>query len=168
MITRFDHIVIGVQNIEKSLEAYSDLGFEVVEGGHHPSIGTRNAIVRFGLDYLELLAVENVRQARNSGSFGSELVDFLSKSSGFVGFVLASSKIEDEATNLENAGLEYNGPFAMDRLRPDGKLLAWQLVVPGSSPWRPLPPWPGDQHGSWCLRRTGRRSPHRESTPASR
>ena len=140
MISRFDHAVIAVPNIDSAIEVYSALGFEVAAGGRHPSLGTRNAIVRFGLDYLELLTVEDADQARARGSFGAELADFLDKATGLVGFVLASAKLEDEAAGLANIGLAHEGPFAMDRERPDGRILAWRLVVPGLSPWRK--PWP--------------------------
>lgn len=140
MISRFDHAVIAVAEIESAMEAYAALGFEVMAGGRHPSLGTRNAIVRFGLDYLELLAVEDPVQARARGSFGAELATFLDKAEGLVGFVLASSKLEDEAQGLADIGLVHEGPFAMDRERPDGRILAWRLVVPGLSPWRK--PWP--------------------------
>ena len=140
MITRFDHVVIGVRNIEDAMESFSDLGFDVVEGGRHPLLGTRNAIVRFGLDYLELLGVENQLQAQKSGTFGAELVDFLVKGSGLVGFVLASNHLEHEAERMQKKEIEYSGPFAMDRERPDGTSIGWRLVVPGLSPWRK--PWP--------------------------
>ena len=140
MISRFDHAVIAVPDIESAIATYSALGFEVAAGGRHPSLGTRNAIVRFGLDYLELLAVEDADQARARGSFGAELADFLDQATGLVGFVLASTKLEDEAAGLANIGLAHKGPFAMDRERPDGRVLAWRLVVPGLSPWRK--PWP--------------------------
>ena len=140
MISRFDHAVIAVPNIDSAIEVYSALGFEVAAGGRHPSLGTRNAIVRFGLDYLELLTGEDADQARARGSFGAELADFLDKATGLVGFVLASAKLEDEAAGLANIGLAHEGPFAMDRERPDGRILAWRLVVPGLSPWRK--PWP--------------------------
>lgn len=140
MISRFDHAVIAVPNIETAIEAYSAIGFEVAAGGRHPSLGTRNAIVRFGLDYLELIAVEDADQARARGSFGAELADFLDKATGLVGFVLASAKLEDEAEGLARIELAHEGPFAMDRERPDGRVLAWRLVVPGLSPWRK--PWP--------------------------
>jgi catechol 2,3-dioxygenase-like lactoylglutathione lyase family enzyme len=140
MITRFDHAVIAVRDIPLALETYRELGFDVSAGGHHPSLGTQNAIIRFGLDYLELLAVEDVSQARARGPFGGELVDYLDSTSGLVGFVLASADLDEEATGLASIDQAANGPFAMDRERPDGRRLAWRLVIPGSSPWRK--PWP--------------------------
>lgn len=140
MIVRFDHAVIAVPDLDTAIEVYTALGFEVAAGGRHPSIGTRNAIVRFGLDYLELLAIEDIEQARARGSFGAELAVFLEQSMGLVGFVFASSRLEDEAEGLADIGLAAEGPFAMERERPDGHTLSWRLVIPGSSPWRK--PWP--------------------------
>ncbi len=54
---RFDHAVIAVQDLDAAMAAYRDLGFAVTPGGKHTGRGTHNAIIRFGLDYLELLAV---------------------------------------------------------------------------------------------------------------
>lgn len=140
MITRFDHAVIAVPDIPAAIAAYRRLGFDVAEGGRHPSLGTRNAIIRFGLDYIELLAVENKAEATARGPFGAELAGFLEHASGLVGFVLASDDLDAAAAGLKNIGQTFEGPFAMDRERPDGRLLAWRLVLPGSSPWRK--PWP--------------------------
>ncbi|MFT4564630.1 MAG: catechol 2,3-dioxygenase-like lactoylglutathione lyase family enzyme [Gammaproteobacteria bacterium] len=140
MITRFDHAVIAVRSIPEALQAYQALGFEVAAGGRHPSLGTQNAIVRFGLDYIELLAVEDPTQARARGPFGAELAAYLEQTSGLIGFVLASSDLDEQAAGLKTIGQVAEGPFAMDRERPDGRRLAWRLVIPGGSPWRK--PWP--------------------------
>lgn len=140
MIKRFDHAVIGVPDLETGMATFRRLGFEVNAGGRHPSLGTRNAIVRFGLDYLELLSVEDPDLAKARGPFGSDLVAFLEKSSGLVGFVLAGTDLGQQARGLATLGVGADGPFDMDRIRPDGRRLAWRLVVPAGSPWRK--PWP--------------------------
>ncbi len=140
MIQRFDHAVIGVPDLAAGMAAFRRMGLQVAEGGRHPSLGTRNAIVRFGLDYLELLTVENPEQARSRGSFGAELLDFLERSSGLVGYVLAGTDLQEQVDGFRMLGMEADGPFAMDRIRPDGRRLEWRLVVPGGSPWRK--PWP--------------------------
>lgn len=141
MIERFDHAVIAVTGLEEGMEAFRRLGFEVEEGGRHPSLGTRNAIVPFGPDYLELLAVEDPEQARGAGLFGAELVDFLAAlGSGLFGYVMAGSGLEEEAARLGALGVDTVGPFRMSRVRPDGGLVEWRLAVPGGSPWRK--PWP--------------------------
>ena len=140
MITRFDHAVVAVTDVDSAIADYRACGFDVAAGGRHPNLGTGNAIVRFGLDYLELLAVEDLAQARAAGAFGSELVDFLTTGPGLVGFVLASDGLDDEAAGLAAIDQDAVGPFAMSRERPDGRKLAWRLVIPGGSPWRR--PWP--------------------------
>ena len=82
MITRFDHGVIGVRNLDEAIRRYRSLGFDVSPGGRHTGLGTHNAIVRFGLDYLELISIyeENEVDARRFG--GKVLVDFLRKREG--------------------------------------------------------------------------------------
>jgi len=140
VIERFDHAVIGIPDLEDGIAAFRRLGFDVSEGGRHPSLGTRNAIVRFGLDYLELLSVEDASKARARGPFGEDLLSFLGKSSGLIGFVLAGSHLDGPADGFRSLGVGADGPFEMDRIRPDGRRLEWRLVVPGGSPWRK--PWP--------------------------
>ena len=140
MIGRFDHAVIAVADLEAGVAAFRRMGFEVAVGGRHPSLGTRNAIVRFGLDYLELLSIEDPARARSRGPFGSELLAYLRENSGLVGFVLAGSGLEDEVSGLTSVGIDVEGPFEMDRVHPRGGRLEWRLVLPGGSPWRK--PWP--------------------------
>ncbi len=140
MIERFDHAVIGVPDLDAGMDAFRRLGFEVAVGGRHPSLGTRNAIVRFGLDYLELLTVEFPDTARARGTFGTDLMSFLADHSGLVGYVLAGTGLEDEVDALQDFGLAVEGPFEMDRVHPKGGRLEWKLVLPGGSPWRK--PWP--------------------------
>ncbi|SRR6266566_4137266 len=59
MITRFDHTVIAVRDLDAAISTYQALGFDVSPGGRHTGLGTSNAIIRFGLDYLELLSVSD-------------------------------------------------------------------------------------------------------------
>lgn len=137
MITRFDHAVIAVGDLDRAIEAYRELGFEVVPGGRHENRGTHNALVRFGADYLELLAVYDPHQARESGPNGRALAEFTrGREGGLVGYALATDNIESEAARLREAGLELVGPFAMRRERPDGRAITWRLLVPVDVPWR--------------------------------
>ena len=57
---RFDHIVVAVKDLKKAMATYrTGLGFTVVPGGEHPAAGTYNALVHFGIYYVELLAVHD-------------------------------------------------------------------------------------------------------------
>lgn len=141
MLTRFDHAVIAVPNLDEGMERYRALGFAVSRGGRHPGHGTENAIIRFGLDYLELLAVADPREARASGINGRGIRALLeTHHGGLAGYALASDDIAADAERLRAFGLPVEGPFGMRRERPDGTVLAWQLAIPGGTPWRR--PWP--------------------------
>ncbi len=136
MVTRFDHVVIGVRDLDMAQERYRQLGFDVRPGGRHTGLGTHNAIIRFGLDYIELLSIYDEAEARGSRLGGQALLDFLhEREGGLLGYALATEEIEQEAKRLRVAV-----PFAMQRLRPDGRLLTWNVLIPGGVCWRR--PWP--------------------------
>ncbi|HLI09392.1 MAG TPA: VOC family protein [Ktedonobacteraceae bacterium] len=138
MITRFDHTVIAVRDLDAAISAYQALGFDVSPGGRHTGLGTYNAIIRFGLDYIELLSVYDRSEAEQGrGLSGETLLDFFAQhEGGLVGYALATDDIEQEAERFRRTGLQAQGPFGMQRMRPDGHLLSWSLLVPGGVSWR--------------------------------
>src|SRR5829696_1386472 len=138
MITRFDHAVIAVADLEGAIEAYRALGFDVSPGGRHEHRGTHNALIRFGgADYVELLGVYDPEIAVESGLNGRTLAEFVhDRQGGLVGHCYATDDIEAEAERTREAGLEMVGPFEMRRERPDGRALTWRLLVPEDIPWR--------------------------------
>lgn len=141
MITRFDHVVIAVRDLGEAMRRYRILGFDVSPGGRHTGLGTYNAIIRFGLDYIELISIYDEAEAVSSGPAGKVLVDFLRRhESGLLGYALATTDIEQDAERFQRVDLVAFGPFAMQRMRPDGHLLSWRLLVPSGVPWRR--PWP--------------------------
>jgi catechol 2,3-dioxygenase-like lactoylglutathione lyase family enzyme len=141
MITRFDHIVIGVRDLDVATQHYRQLGFDVRPGGHHPGLGTHNAIIRFGLDYIELLSIYDEAEAKASQLGGLALLDFLrEREGGLLGYALATTSIEQVSKRFRETELLMEEPFAMQRLRPDGRLLTWRLLIPGGVVWRR--PWP--------------------------
>ncbi len=141
MIGSFDHAVIAVRDLAEAIRRYQALGFVVSPGGRHTGRGTENAIIRFGLDYLELIAIYDEAELAGRGLNGQALAEFLAKQEGgLVGYALATADIAQDAERFQRIGLMAEGPFAMERLRPDGRRLSWRLLVPESVPWRR--PWP--------------------------
>ncbi|TAK36544.1 MAG: hypothetical protein EPO21_02235 [Chloroflexota bacterium] len=141
MIQRFDHAVIAVRDLEEASCSYTDyLGLPVKAGGTHPGAGTHNSIMRFGLDYLELLAVRDREEAVQGWLRGGPLLSFLSARQGLTSFVLASDDIEADTARAAGAGVQTVGPFPMRRQRPDGNVFSWRLTFLGEHPWRqPVP-----------------------------
>lgn len=142
MIARFDHAVIAVRDLEASIGLYgTHLGLHAAFGGRHTGRGTHNALVRFGLDYLELLAIYDRAEALAAGYRRASLVAYLDRfAGGMVGYCLACDDLDALAARFAATGLEVTGPFDMERMRPDGTLLRWRLLVPGTTSWRR--PWP--------------------------
>jgi len=156
MVTRFDHAVIAVRDLDEAIRLYRRLGFEVDPGGRHTGLGTYNALIRFGLDYIELISIYDQGEVKKSGPRGTTLQDLLQKRVGaLAAYALATNTIQQEAEHLRQSGLDAAGPFPMERLRPDGHLLQWRLLVPqGISYRRPWPfiiQWdaPDEQRLSW-------------------
>ena len=138
---RFDHVVIAVRDLRAAIERYRSLGFAVEEGGRHTGRGTENAVIRFGLDYIELLAVYDQQEAKNSALGGQDLLAALGeRDEVLLGYALATDAIEQIAENFRGSNLFAREPFAMERTRPDGERLSWRLFIPAGTAWRR--PWP--------------------------
>lgn len=133
-MSRFDHAVIAVPDLDAAVDAYRGLGFDVSFGGRHTGRGTHNAIIRFGLDYLELLGIYDPAAERDQG--GGELSAFLEKTGGgLVGFALATTEIDTIAADWTSDFAPVGQPEQMERVRPDGFRLQWRLLIPGGTPW---------------------------------
>jgi len=81
------------------------LGFDVEPGGRHEHRGTYNAIVSFGLDYLELLGVYDPAETNSSGFNAQALAEFLGdREGGPVGYALATDDITADAERYRKQG----------------------------------------------------------------
>lgn len=137
MITRFDHAVLAVPDLAAATARFAELGFDVRAGGRHTGLGTHNAIVRFGADYLELISVYDEAEARQASRW--PIIDVLDRGGGPLGMAFAAD-IDTLAATLRAAGIDAVGPFPMRRARPDGTDLSWRLLLPEGgvgdrSPW---------------------------------
>jgi len=130
MDSRLDHVMIVVRDLERAAFVYQGLGFRVIDGGRHTGMGTFNKIVRFGLDYLELLAVYSEEEASGFGSRRA-IMDFLRAREGAFTYALAVR------------GMPVSVPAAEDRerKRADGTILRWRTGyqnLMGEQPVRPF------------------------------
>jgi catechol 2,3-dioxygenase-like lactoylglutathione lyase family enzyme len=143
LLTRFDHVVIGVRFLDRAITLWRDrLGFDAQLGGRHTGRGTENGIVRFGLDYVELISIydrgEVEGRMENNALALAQLLD--RSEGGVLGFALATDDATADLARFRAAGFDVIGPAAMQRRRPDGHILHWRLLVPEGGSWgTPLP-----------------------------
>lgn len=139
MPTRFDHAVIAVRDLDTALLAFQRLGFDARPGGRHDSGGTHNGLIRFGLDYFELLSVYDEAEARAGGR--ATILDSLNgQEAALIGYALATDTIDTDAERFVGDETETYRPHAMQRTRPDGYTLTWRVYSPGENSWKR--PWP--------------------------
>jgi catechol 2,3-dioxygenase-like lactoylglutathione lyase family enzyme len=141
MPTRFDHAVIAVRDLDSAIEQFRRLGFDAQPGGQHTGRGTHNGLVRFGLDYFELLSVYDEAEARANNPKGPTILDALKgRDAALVGYALATTNIEQDAEHFRGTGSALPRPNPMQRTRPDGQTLTWRTLSPDGLSWNQ--PWP--------------------------
>ncbi len=129
---RFDHIIVAVKDLNKAIKTYRDgLGLTVIPGGDHPS-GTHNALVHFGLSYIELLAVKD--PANPEARWLREWIGTANENPPT--FAVAVTDLDAAVSRMDATGMPHGEVETGARTTPDGKTLRWRSVVvaPESSP----------------------------------
>jgi len=120
MLTAIDHIIIGVNDLERATAIFGQrLGLAVSGGGIHPSGGTANRIIVTGDTYLELITARAPAEAEQS------LLERLAKGEGFLNFVLASNDIEADSRAMTRRGISITGPTAGELRAANGRMRGW-------------------------------------------
>ena len=123
MLTAIDHVIIGVQNLEKAATQFSQkLGLAVSGGGIHPTGGTANRIIVIGDTYLELIAIHDPAEAQQS------MLDRLAIQEGYLNFVLASNDIEADSKAMVKRGIPMLGPTPGSLRAADGRSRGWSRI----------------------------------------
>ncbi len=126
MIVGVDHILIAVEDMNGAMEAFRRLGFQVSSGGEHPRMGTYNALVPLSDGaYLELIGVKDGALAEQFPN--SRLVlRALGRENRIATFALVSNDLSADINALRARGLDVSDPIEGERMRPDGKKVAWR------------------------------------------
>ncbi len=97
----FDHIIIGVADLEAARRAYRRLGFTLSPRGRHIGWGTANYCIMFETDYLELLGIIDPTQFSNNLDKRLE-----EKGEGLLDVSFATEDAEVAHTQLSGLGAE--------------------------------------------------------------
>ncbi|HEX5531037.1 MAG TPA: VOC family protein, partial [Methylomirabilota bacterium] len=136
MLTRVDHVMICVPDLERGIEVYRRIGFSIFPGGAHTGRATHNAIAFTGEEYLEVLSIRD-RAAVTPGGPDERLAHYLDKGGGFRVVALQSDDLEGDVAAMRRHGVDVGPIQDGGRRTPAGQELRWRAAFPG--PGDPLP-----------------------------
>jgi hypothetical protein len=120
-----DHIILGCTDLDEGIElVFRHLGVRGTPGGVHPGAGTKNALLSLGtLRYLEIMAPDLSQPDAPDPRHVRTL-----KHPALVGWAEHREHLDEFAGVLHAAGIDYMGPVAGSRQRPDGSVLNWKSL----------------------------------------
>src|SRR3984893_4999802 len=131
-----DHFILGCDDLDRGIAFVEQrTGVRAAFGGVHPGRGTRNALLSLGeREYLEIMApdpAQNVAPgAPVPGSRPSQIAKLRElKEPRIIGWAAHPGDLETFAARLRDARIEFEGPRAGSRQRPDGKILHWKTLA---------------------------------------
>jgi hypothetical protein len=126
VLTRLDHLVVLVRELERAIRNYETLGFAVTPGGEHADGLTSNALIPFkDGSYLELVAFLDPDDPRDN-VWGWR--PFLSSGGGLIDYCAASDDLGVDVQRLEDLGFDVEGPTDGGRRLPDGTEIRWRTA----------------------------------------
>ena len=123
--------MICVPDLEKGIEAYTRIGFNVYPGGVHTGRGTHNAIALNDDDYLELLSIRDRNEYQKASPAGG-LVDFLERGGGFRYIALQSDDLAGDVAAIRSRGVDVSDVVDGGRRTPGGQELRWKSASLGA------------------------------------
>jgi catechol 2,3-dioxygenase-like lactoylglutathione lyase family enzyme len=136
MAFALDHVVIAVNDLDRTVADYQSLGFTVYPGGVHHGGVSHNALVVFADGaYFEIIAYRETAPANRWWRV------LTTAGEGIVDFAVLPENTEKDLQAARARGLDVEGPTPGGRLRLDGARLDWQIVRPATTD---LPFWCGD------------------------
>jgi catechol 2,3-dioxygenase-like lactoylglutathione lyase family enzyme len=135
MLTRIDHVMICVRDLDRAVETYRRLGFTIDRAGVHPGRGTENAVAFFEEDYLELLGVRDPARAAPGeppvGTPSPALTEFLAGGDGFRYIAVQSDDLAADVAAMRARGVDVRDVTAGSRWTPSGQELRWRSATLG-------------------------------------
>lgn len=131
MSLRFDHAIILVHDLQKSIAHYHAQGFNPFFGGEHAGGKTHNALIVFADgSYLELLAPTSPALLNDiDPNDHTSFLFLLTQSEGLGGYALLSGGLEPDVAAMQGRGLGVTLSAPNGRARPDGKMLRWRTAA---------------------------------------
>jgi hypothetical protein len=124
--TVIDHVLLPVGDLEDAARHLHERhGLQANPGGRHAAGGTANYIVPLGLQYLELIAVVEPAEVRDS-HLGARVMEAVREGKTFVAWALRTTDLDVLRAKLLGAGWDMPPAAEGSRRRPDGQVLSWR------------------------------------------
>ncbi|HEU4648456.1 MAG TPA: VOC family protein [Gemmatimonadales bacterium] len=124
-----DHVTLAGPDLDEMRQRLAELGLETEYGGPHDNGITHMALLGFeDGSYLELIAA--LDRSRPSPLWPAQIAG----AGGPAAWCVRSDDLVAERARLAAAGVPAKGPVPMQRRRPDGVRLEWELLFPGDDP----------------------------------
>jgi catechol 2,3-dioxygenase-like lactoylglutathione lyase family enzyme len=124
---RLDHVIVGVRDFRRAVTDWEKLGLIATDGGTHPEIGTRNALVRFpDGSFLELMAIED--RERLSANAPVLLEQLEGSFDGPFSWALRTDDIEGARATLAAEGFEVLSIWRGEGKRDSGRVARWRTL----------------------------------------
>jgi catechol 2,3-dioxygenase-like lactoylglutathione lyase family enzyme len=123
---KIDHVTLAGSDLHRMERAFTDLGLKPEYGGLHS-----NGITHMGLlgfedgSYIELIST--LQPGQRAPWWGNAIAG----NAGPCAWAVLSGNIHSDTARLASAGVPVDGPHAMNRRRPDGRLVEWELTYLG-------------------------------------
>ena len=102
-----DHVLIAVRDLKDTADVFNNLGFTVTPEGLHPGRGSRNRLVVFENDYLELISITDPTLPL----FRPNMAVFLESRQGIFIFSMGTSDVQKVFLETKASGLKINEPI---------------------------------------------------------
>lgn len=120
MLTGLDHVIIGVNDLERATRVFEEkLGLRASGGGRHPMGGTANRIIVIGDTYLELITMAEPAEAQRS------MLERLAKGEGYLNCVFGSDALRADSEAMAKRGIAIIGPQEGRLTAADGRSRGW-------------------------------------------
>src|SRR5258705_10319514 len=124
--------MICVPDLERGIDAYTRIGFDIYPGGAHTGRATHNAIAFHQDDYLELLSLRDPNAPIAAGSSDARLAEFLARGGGFRYVAVQSDDLAADVAAMRRRGVDVSDSTAGARRSPGGQELEWRGAGPGA------------------------------------
>jgi hypothetical protein len=119
-----DHLLLGAADLETGISWVEKLtAVRAVLGGSHPGVGTRNALLSLGRQYLEIIAPDPAQTAFN---FHIDIRRLTHPQ--LITWAARTNDIDSIANYASQVGHQISGPRDGSRVRSDGVVLQWRTL----------------------------------------